>query len=87
MQNALEKKPSLPLPPGSFGLPLIGETISFLRDRNFADKRQKSMGQFSRPIFLVVPLFISVVRKRIALSFLKRINILLLLGPKVRKFF
>jgi cytochrome P450 len=59
MQNALEKKPSLPLPPGSFGLPLIGETISFLRDRNFADKRQKKYGSvfktniFGRPTIYI----------------------------------
>ncbi len=31
-------------PPGSFGLPLIGETISFLRDPNFVIKRQKQYG-------------------------------------------
>jgi retinoid hydroxylase len=37
-------KRSLPLPPGSFGLPLIGETISFLRDSNFAQKRQQQYG-------------------------------------------
>ncbi|MCC5646985.1 cytochrome P450 [Nostoc sp. CHAB 5824] len=34
----------LPLPPGSLGLPLIGETISFLRDPNFATKRQQKYG-------------------------------------------
>ncbi|WP_375513287.1 hypothetical protein [uncultured Nostoc sp.] len=31
----------LALPPGSLGLPLIGETISFLRDPDFATKRQQ----------------------------------------------
>ncbi len=38
---------SLPLPPGDFGLPLIGETVDFLRDRDFADKRHQKYG----PIF------------------------------------
>ncbi|WP_414581712.1 cytochrome P450 [Scytonema sp. PCC 10023] len=48
-------KRSLPLPPGSFGLPLIGETIGFLRDPNFVDKRYKRYGSifkthvFGRP--------------------------------------
>ena len=37
-------KRSLPLPPGSFGLPLIGETIGLLRDPNFVDKRYKRYG-------------------------------------------
>ena len=32
------------LPPGSLGLPLIGETLSFLTDPNFIDKRQKLYG-------------------------------------------
>ncbi|OKH21447.1 cytochrome P450 [Hydrococcus rivularis NIES-593] len=59
MQNALKKKQSLPLPPGSFGLPVIGETISLLRDRNFADKRQKKYGSvfktniFGRPTIYI----------------------------------
>ena len=33
-----------PLPPGSFGLPLIGETIYFLRDRNFIARRENKYG-------------------------------------------
>ncbi|TVQ59760.1 MAG: cytochrome P450 [Spirulina sp. DLM2.Bin59] len=36
-----------PLPPGSLGLPIVGETISFLRDRHFAAKRHRRYG----PIF------------------------------------
>lgn len=36
-----------PLPPGSFGLPIVGETLSFLRDRQFATKRNRRYG----PIF------------------------------------
>jgi cytochrome P450 len=38
---------SRPLPPGSFGLPVIGETLSFLTDPEFADKRHQKYG----PIF------------------------------------
>ncbi|MBD2186348.1 cytochrome P450 [Planktothrix sp. FACHB-1375] len=47
MTKTTEARGSLPLPPGSFGLPLIGETVSFLRDRNFVNNRQKKYG----PIF------------------------------------
>jgi retinoid hydroxylase len=38
----------LPLPPGSFGLPLLGETIAFLTDRNFASKRHNKYGSIFR---------------------------------------
>ncbi|MDY7022169.1 MAG: cytochrome P450, partial [Cyanobacteriota bacterium] len=38
---------TLPIPPGNLGLPLIGETLSFLRDANFAEKRHQKYG----PIF------------------------------------
>ncbi|MBD2131310.1 cytochrome P450 [Sphaerospermopsis sp. FACHB-1094] len=42
----------LPLPPGNFGLPIIGETISFLTDKNFARKRQQKYGNiFKTNIF------------------------------------
>ena len=35
---------SLPLPPGQLGLPVIGETISFLKDKNFYGQRLKQYG-------------------------------------------
>lgn len=41
---ATDKKSSLPLPQGNFGLPFVGETISFLRDPDFAIKRHKQYG-------------------------------------------
>jgi retinoid hydroxylase len=48
-----EKSPSsYPLPPGSFGLPIIGETLSFLIDPNFQTKRIKKYGKiFKTNIF------------------------------------
>lgn len=46
---------ALPLPPGSFGLPLIGETISFLRDPDFVPKRQKKYGRIFKTHILGRP--------------------------------
>jgi cytochrome P450 len=46
---------SLPLPPGSFGLPIIGETISFLRDPDFVQKRQQQYGQLFKTHLLGRP--------------------------------
>jgi len=40
-------KPSLPLPPGSFGFPVIGETIAFLQDPDFVERRWRRYG----PVF------------------------------------
>lgn len=34
----------LPLAPGSFGLPFIGESIQFLRDPEFSAKRHQKYG-------------------------------------------
>lgn len=51
---------SLPLPPGNFGLPLVGETISFLRDPDFAKKREQRYGPifkthlFGRPTIMMI---------------------------------
>jgi cytochrome P450 len=39
---------TLPLPPGRSGLPLIGETISFLKDPDFASKRHRQYGDVFR---------------------------------------
>lgn len=38
---------SLPLPPGDYGLPFIGETLSFFRDPDYAQKKHSQYG----PIF------------------------------------
>lgn len=46
---------SSPLPPGSFGLPLVGETLSFLLDRNFADKRRARYGDIFKTRLLGRP--------------------------------
>lgn len=39
---------SFPLPPGRSGLPFIGETLGFLNDPSFADKRHKQYGNIFR---------------------------------------
>ncbi|EDX74980.1 Cytochrome P450 superfamily [Coleofasciculus chthonoplastes PCC 7420] len=50
---------SRPLPPGDFGLPLIGETIQFFRDPDFAQKRHQKYGSifktklFGRPTVMI----------------------------------
>lgn len=55
-----ETTTTLPLPPGNLGLPIIGETISFLQDPDFADKRQEKYGSvfktniFGRPTVIMV---------------------------------
>jgi cytochrome P450 len=55
-----QTKPTLPLPPGTLGLPLIGETISFLRDADFVKKRQEKYGSvfktniFGRPTIMMI---------------------------------
>ncbi|MEA5523094.1 cytochrome P450 [Limnoraphis robusta] len=54
------EKQTHPTPPGNFGLPLIGETLSFLRDADFADKRHKKYGSvfktniFGRPTIVMI---------------------------------
>jgi cytochrome P450 len=49
----------LPLPPGNFGLPVIGETISFLTDPDFASKQQAKYGPiFKTRIFGAATVFI-----------------------------
>ncbi len=39
---------SLPLPPGEFGLPVIGETLSFFTDPKFNEKRRAKYGKIYR---------------------------------------
>ncbi|OCQ90146.1 cytochrome P450 [Nostoc sp. MBR 210] len=45
----------LQLPPGSFGLPVVGETLSFLADVNFAEKRYQSYGSIFKTHILGRP--------------------------------
>ena len=42
------KDTSQSLPPGSFGLPIVGETIQFLFDSEYVDKREKQYGSISK---------------------------------------
>ncbi len=52
MSATTEKTSSLPFPPGSLGLPIVGETISFLSDRDFQKKRLSKYGKvFKTNIF------------------------------------
>lgn len=60
MTSTTERSSSLPYPPGSFGLPLVGETISFLNDPDFQKKRLSKHGNvfktniFGRPTVVMV---------------------------------
>ena len=45
METTTQDMRSLPLPPGNVCLPIIGETISFLTDRNFHKKRLDKYGR------------------------------------------
>ncbi len=58
--NKKQEIKSLPLPPGSFGLPFIGETIDFLRDRDFGDKREKKYGPIYKTHILGRPTVVMV---------------------------
>ncbi|WP_366557639.1 hypothetical protein [Okeania sp. SIO1I7] len=49
-----------PLPPGSFGLPLIGETIDFIRDSNFADRREQKYGTIFKTHILGRPTIVMI---------------------------
>ncbi|WP_413171934.1 cytochrome P450 [Anabaena azotica] len=52
INQATKSQNQLPLPPGNLGLPVIGETISFLSDPDFATKRQNKFGNiFKTNIF------------------------------------
>ncbi|MEL6903343.1 MAG: cytochrome P450 [Cyanobacteria bacterium J06606_4] len=44
-----------PLPPGKMGLPLIGETLSFFRDANYADRKHKKHGDIFKTRLLGTP--------------------------------
>ncbi len=47
--------PTTLLPPGSSGWPLVGETLHFLLDRNFMQKRQRRHGSIFRSNILGTP--------------------------------
>ncbi len=54
-----EAKPQLdvtaPLPPGQFGLPILGETLAFFRDPDFAIKRHRQYGDVFKTRLLGQP--------------------------------
>jgi cytochrome P450 len=60
MKNQHQKSNLLPLPPGNLSWPLVGETLSFLSDPDFADKRHKKYGNiFKTRIFGQPTVYIS----------------------------
>lgn len=52
--------PPAPLPPGNFGLPMIGETLDFLLDPEFANKRQARYGNVFKTHLLGQPTVIMI---------------------------
>ncbi|MEH2067299.1 MAG: cytochrome P450 [Nostoc sp.] len=48
------------IPPGSFGLPILGETLSFLFDRNFSKKRYQQYGSIFKTHLLGRPTVVMV---------------------------
>lgn len=44
-----------PLPPGNFGLPVVGESLQFIFERDFANKRIKQYGSIFRTNILGKP--------------------------------
>ncbi|BAZ87491.1 cytochrome P450 [Dolichospermum compactum] len=50
----------LPLPPGNLGLPIIGETISFVTDKNFIKKRQEKYGNVFKTNIIGRPTIIMI---------------------------
>lgn len=60
MKLSTNKNTEYSLPPGSFGLPFIGETISFIRDKNFAKKRQQQYGSIFKTKILGRPTVVMI---------------------------
>ncbi len=54
MSTEMEKS-SVTLPPGSFGVPIIGETFNFLNDPDFAKKRHQEYGSIFKSNILGSP--------------------------------
>lgn len=89
MTTTTETSNSLPLPPGNFGLPFLGETLEFLGDSDFVKKRQKKYGPIfktrifgSSTVFAIGPdanRFILTNDKNFAINWPKSTRILL--GP------
>ncbi|MCJ8282993.1 MAG: hypothetical protein MJK14_25120 [Rivularia sp. ALOHA_DT_140] len=51
---------TLPLPPGDFGLPVIGETISFIRDSDFIEKRYQKHGSIFKTHIFTNPTIVMI---------------------------
>ncbi|MBE9128244.1 MULTISPECIES: cytochrome P450 [unclassified Coleofasciculus] len=58
--TATDSPKTLPLPPGTFGLPGIGETLGFLFDPDFAIKRQRKYGSIFKTNILGRPTVVMV---------------------------